>query len=112
VTLAEDLDLAEAQHAFYLLLVSGRDPPNTPTELVGRRPAWEARAACRGMGSEVNFFPDRGESLEPARAICARCPVREPCLELALAPMEGGLVFGIWGGTSARERVRLRKAKR
>ncbi|MGP8149677.1 MAG: WhiB family transcriptional regulator, partial [Acidimicrobiales bacterium] len=86
-----------------------RDPPTTLSELVGPRAAWMAQAACRGMGSET-FFPERGEPLEPAKAICATCPVREPCLEVALGSMDGGAIPGIWGGTSARERRRMRKA--
>jgi len=42
-------------------------------EMVARsRPAWHADAACLEH-PEVNFFPGRGESLAPAKAICAGC---------------------------------------
>ncbi len=51
------------------------------------------------------FFPGRGESAEPARQICATCPVRQPCLEFALSH---GIVHGIWGGLSERDRRALR----
>jgi Transcription factor WhiB len=51
------------------------------------------------------FFPGRGESAEPARQICGRCPVRQPCLEFAL---RRGIVHGIWGGLSERNRRALR----
>jgi WhiB family redox-sensing transcriptional regulator len=70
------------------------------------RPAWMADAACHDSG--VNFFPERGESLDPARAICGRCPVAPDCLAYALAHVE---LRGVWAGTGERERVRLRRAR-
>jgi hypothetical protein len=51
------------------------------------------------------FFPCRGESAEPARRICADCPVRQQCLEFALSH---GIVHGIWGGLAERDRRALR----
>jgi len=36
-----------------------------------------------------------------AKAICATCPVREPCLEYAIRIREP---HGIWGGLSESER--------
>jgi len=38
---------------------------------------------------------------EQAKAICAMCPVREPCLAYALRIREP---HGIWGGMSESER--------
>jgi WhiB family transcriptional regulator, redox-sensing transcriptional regulator len=51
------------------------------------------------------FFPGRGESAEPARQVCAGCPVRQPCLEYALSH---GITHGIWGGLTERDRRPLR----
>ena len=51
------------------------------------------------------FFPGRGESAEPARQICAQCPVRQPCLDFALSH---GITHGIWGGLTERDRRALR----
>jgi Transcription factor WhiB len=51
------------------------------------------------------FFPGRGESAEPARQICARCPVRQPCLDYAISH---GITSGIWGGLADRDRRPLR----
>ena len=51
------------------------------------------------------FFPGRGESAEPARQICAACPVRQPCLDYALSH---GIMHGIWGGLTERDRRALR----
>ncbi len=70
--------------------------------------AWQDRAACSGVDPEL-FFPAKGESLAPAKAICAGCPVRVECLEYALTHNER---YGIWGGTSERERRRLRRRRR
>jgi hypothetical protein len=47
------------------------------------------------------FFPGRGESAEPARQICAGCPVRQPCLDYALSH---AITHGIWGGLTERDR--------
>ena len=58
--------------------------------LKGPRPAWEARAACRGMGTDL-FFPKLGDDVDPARAICARCEVGRECLDYIMAA-ESGLV--------------------
>jgi hypothetical protein len=54
------------------------------------------------------FFPGRGESAEPARRVCAGCPVREPCLDYALGQ---GITHGIWGGLAERDRRALRSRR-
>ena len=61
---------------------------------------WRELAACRGADLEV-FFPGRGESAEPARQVCAACPVRQPCLDYAIT---NRITHGIWGGLTERER--------
>ena len=72
------------------------------------RPEWHRRAACRGFGSS-SFFPVRGQSKNPAKAICDRCEVRTECLAVALPDPE---IRGIWGGTSSPERIRIRGGRR
>lgn len=75
------------------------DPvPARPTSL------W-SDAACRQLPADW-FHPDRGESTGEARAVCAACPVRPDCLEWAIT---NGEHFGVWGGTSERERRRIRR---
>lgn len=71
--------------------------------------SWQQRSACAkpGVDPEI-FYPDRGGSSSEARAICSRCPVRAECLEYALEEREP---FGIWGGTSERERRVLLRAE-
>lgn len=68
---------------------------------------WRYRAACRGANLDL-FFPGRGESAEPARRVCAGCPVREPCLDYAL---RHGITHGIWGGLAERDRRALRSQR-
>jgi WhiB family transcriptional regulator, redox-sensing transcriptional regulator len=72
---------------------------------------WQERAACRGPQSVVFFPPHHVERKDErlsrerrAKAICAGCPVREPCLDYALTIREP---HGIWGGLNEAER-RLR----
>jgi WhiB family transcriptional regulator, redox-sensing transcriptional regulator len=71
--------------------------------------AWQAEAVCAELPedeADALFFPRRGESTKAARALCSGCPVRADCLEYAIANREQ---FGIWGGTSERERRKLRR---
>ena len=68
---------------------------------------WQANARCTEVDPEI-FFPERGGSSKAARAVCNRCEVRMQCLEYALNNKEQ---FGIWGGTSERERRRLRRER-
>lgn len=72
------------------------------------RPAWHRRAACRGRGTNA-FFPSPGDSLNAARAFCARCEVQAECRAAAVA--DAGLQ-GFWGGTSERERRLIRRERR
>ncbi len=85
--------------------MTGRQPRHTGLAAPARFAArWRELAACRGTDLEV-FFPGRGESAGPARRICARCPVREPCLDYALS---NRITHGIWGGLAERDRRALR----
>lgn len=83
---------------------SGVDLPDL-ADLI-ERPEWFQRAACRGMGTG-SFFPTRGGTGEAARAVCYTCPVRSECLDYAMSEAD---TVGVWGGVSARERARLRRA--
>lgn len=83
-------------HAAHELLVD-EDGPTTET--------WRADAACIGEDVE-EFFPERGETTALAKSVCGVCLVRVDCLQYALVT---GQKFGIWGGTSERERRRMRR---
>jgi len=64
---------------------------------------WYEFASCREHDPEI-FFPDKGDSPNRAKRICAGCPVRIDCLNYAL---RHGVRYGVWGGLSDRERRRL-----
>lgn len=68
---------------------------------------WQDHAAC--ADTAVDFFPNRGAPLGPAKAICATCTVADQCLDYAL---DHGVKHGVWGGTSERDRRTLRKQRR
>lgn len=88
------------------------DIESSYTRLLSDRPAWYDDAACRGMDPNI-FHPDTTDRVNlrrrqnDAKAICRKCPVAASCLERALANDEDE---GIWGGTDATERRRLRAA--
>ena len=85
--------------------MTARPPQHNSLAVPARFAArWRELAACRGIDLEV-FFPERGESAEPARRVCAACPVRQPCLEYAIS---NRITHGIWGGLTERERRALR----
>ena len=67
--------------------------------------AWTARGACRGIDTEA-FFPERGGDVKLAKSMCATCDVATECLDYALRTSQ---TFGIWGGTSERERRSMRR---
>jgi WhiB family transcriptional regulator, redox-sensing transcriptional regulator len=69
---------------------------------------WRQHSACRGIDPEV-FHPVSEEDAEEAKAVCALCPVRQPCLEYALVNRERE---GVWGGMTDRERRRILRQRR
>lgn len=82
-----------------------------PNRHVVREEAWLEFARCRGLDPEL-FFPHKGENMKnnpAARALCAECPVREPCLDYAV---DNGVRDGTWGGHTAKEIQRIRAARR
>ena len=76
------------------------------TALAEPTPAWFKLANCRGINPDI-FVTARGDSVEPARRVCAGCVVRDECLDYAL--MRSPRVVGVWGGTSERDRRLMRR---
>jgi WhiB family redox-sensing transcriptional regulator len=60
-------------------------------------------ALCSQVDPEI-FFPEKGGSTRDAKRVCSSCSISVACLDYAL---ERGERYGIWGGTSERERRRL-----
>lgn len=69
---------------------------------------WMVEGNCRHEDS-ATFFPNDGVGVQVARAICATCPVKTPCLEYAL---RNHIAHGVWGGASERERRRIARRRR
>lgn len=69
--------------------------------------SWHEKALCKGA-TEV-FFPEKGKSQESryAKNICSNCPVSQECLKYAIT---NNIRFGIWGGHTYKERIRLKKS--
>ena len=72
---------------------------------------WEADASCRSASATLFFGPNRFEPKheriareEAAKAVCATCPVIQPCREHALLAAEP---YGVWGGLGEGERRTL-----
>ncbi|BBG05376.1 MULTISPECIES: WhiB family transcriptional regulator [Pseudonocardia] len=63
---------------------------------------WRAAARCRASDAEDLFVT--GARQREAREFCFGCPVRTECLAHAL---DQQVEFGVWGGTTERERRAL-----
>lgn len=94
---------------------SGPPEPETPPPVPAER-----RPACEGHNPELWFVADGGspsgtpEAWAPAAAICATCPLVDPCLARALdAEGTNGARsrFGMWGGKTPDERAELARTK-
>jgi WhiB family redox-sensing transcriptional regulator len=80
------------------------------------RPNWQREGHCAGRADELDetfFGNDNGgrptlgkRQMRNARETCRGCPVFERCLTFALVEDER---YGIWGGTTGRERDRMRR---
>lgn len=72
---------------------------------------WKEYAACRECDPEL-FFPSEGDKFcgRIAKYVCRQCPVQTDCLEYALASTRRE--YGIWGGTTTKERDQLRQERR
>ena len=72
---------------------------------------WKLLGLCRGLQqtADVKFFPVQGASTREAKIICGRCPVQTECLNYAL---EFNEKHGVWGGTTERERRKIRQRGR
>jgi WhiB family redox-sensing transcriptional regulator len=89
-----------------------RNPPRRPA--LPSPPASLADAACKGADTDLFFGPDaefvtaRKKREAEAKAICARCPVRDACLAYALDTGQ----YGVWGGLNEDERRAILRRQR
>ena len=103
------------------LLFRRPDGPN----VIGRKPveplvevdfddagpdAWREEALCATTDPELFFMDSEGgSSYQTARRLCASCPVREACLDDAMAyeASAAGRRYGMYGGLTPKEREEL-----
>ena len=90
----------------------GADRPTSAEDILdlldALRPAWHADAACRGQTDVMFPVAEHGHRLDTtaARALCDRCPVRNPCAEAGRSEK-----YGVWGDTGSGSR-RMRQRER
>ena len=94
----------------------GELPPQEPHPTAALKPlplldaaddSWRHRAVCRDAPDPDCWYPLSSSDMaeNPAKLVCARCPVKRSCLEEAL---RRGDDFGVWGGTGPGDRRRIR----
>lgn len=90
--------------------------------LARRPPEWMADGLCAQTDPDL-FYPDLSSPSRFAKRVCngngpdgdpdmplrAPCPVKDKCLAYALDNNEK---YGVWGGTSERERREMRRKMR
>ena len=78
---------------------------------------WQERALCASVDPWL-FFQHEGSHSADALKLCRQCPVRAECLESALsweaqqAQQDMRYTYGVWGGTTARERRAILRQRR
>lgn len=75
---------------------------------------WQAQGNCVGEDPEIFFLAEnsrmgpKAKAINRAKEVCFGCPVKQQCLEQALAVPEE---FGVWGGTTPEERAKISTIK-
>lgn len=72
---------------------------------------WMDKGACHDIDPSVFFPPEKGHASlnAPAIRICGSCHYQMKCLHYAL---DHKIDEGVWGGTTGRSRIRIRRALR
>ena len=95
--------------------MTGTPRPTTAAPVLLIPGPWAADALCAQTDPDL-WYPELGGHAQAAiaRRICGICPVRAECLDYALAGADtwNGFTTGIWGGTTPRERARIRRARK
>jgi len=69
---------------------------------------WTDRALCAEISGDF-FYPEKGDGVAAARAVCRSCEVRLPCLEYSIEIADWN---GIYGGFTERARQRIARQVR
>lgn len=73
------------------------------------QPDWYDNAQCRGTDTSLFFSEADNVAVTIAKSVCIPCPVRELCLEYAIATDQPA---GVWGGKTTTERKRIKRRRR
>ena len=88
-------------------LLSGQTIPQPEAQRNDKdKTNWRVQANCASGSVDPEAFY-RSDGTE-AKKICELCPVKEPCLQEAIAADDS---WGVWGGMTAIERSRLKKKR-
>lgn len=83
-------------------------------DVLEARPAWMLDGLCRFDPWPEAWFADviaEPDAISHAKAVCLHCPVQAECLDYAMA-QPSTWDSGVWGGTTPRDRLRIRQAWR
>jgi WhiB family redox-sensing transcriptional regulator len=82
------------------------DGQNGSTRLLSRaNTAWMEAGVCQNKDEDGKiFFPDAGNNAFAAKRMCARCPVREKCLDWSIETRQ---MYGVWGGVAEKKRRKM-----
>ena len=72
---------------------------------------WRKQALCVGLDIAM-FYPEKQGRKAEGVTLCLRCPVRVDCLAYVLDAQIYSEDYGVWGGTTPKQRRPLRVAKR
>ncbi len=81
------------------------ESPAPAVPVLDERP-WAVFSACREADPGI-FFASTRDDERAALVVCSSCTVKDQCLDFALETRER---FGVWGGTTERERKKLLRA--
>lgn len=82
----------------------------TPLTPIAEGLEWQLKGSCRVLpGVGDMFFPERPSAAAQGKRVCADCPIKNECLDWAMAH---GEPWGTWGGLSEWERAKLLNVKR
>jgi WhiB family redox-sensing transcriptional regulator len=70
---------------------------------------WQDDAACADADPAIFFPSSETRGRKVAATFCYGCPVIQQCLTLA---MTNNYPYGVWGGTTERDRRRLKRVFR
>lgn len=69
----------------------------------------DVQPPCQTTDPELWFGDIVATNYRVARSLCNRCPVKKQCLDYAVSNHEP---YGMWGGKSPKQRLKLRPASK